>query len=293
MTHPRQANSHFIQLSHAKLHYYDWPGTGDPIVLLHATGFHARCWDAVISGLDSRRVIAVDTRCHGLSENTPPPYQWSQFGDDIVELLDALKLSRLILVGHSMGGHLALYVAALRTELVRQVLSIDPVVFAPEQLKLQQQFAESTVPHPAARRRNEWSSAEEMLKSFSTREPFSLWHPRVLEDYCRFGLVEKTSVGGEIAFELACPPELEAAIYKSTGGGRLLELVKGLANPVRLLRARERGPDDSPFDFKPSMTWSGLVNFLPNATELYLPEHTHFLPMEDLELILREILALV
>ena len=74
-----------------RLHVAFWPGEGDPVLLLHATGFHARCWDEIIRRLPGRPVYAVDLPCHGLSEAVRPPPGWdgtSEMVADLVRLLD-------------------------------------------------------------------------------------------------------------------------------------------------------------------------------------------------------------
>ena len=71
---------------------FEW-GDADPaqptVVLAHATGFHARCWDRVIAHLDpSRHVIAIDQRGHGRSAKVPP-FNWESFGGDLAGFVDA------------------------------------------------------------------------------------------------------------------------------------------------------------------------------------------------------------
>ena len=44
----------------------------DTVLLVHATGFHSRCWDAVAAQITDRHIIALDMRGHGRSENTGP-----------------------------------------------------------------------------------------------------------------------------------------------------------------------------------------------------------------------------
>ena len=58
---------------------FEWPGDDDgraPILLLHATGFHARCWDQVIRYLPGRHCYALDTRGHGRTDKVMPANPW-------------------------------------------------------------------------------------------------------------------------------------------------------------------------------------------------------------------------
>ncbi|TAJ16405.1 MAG: alpha/beta fold hydrolase, partial [Dehalococcoidia bacterium] len=92
-----------------RLHFVEWVGEGAPILLIHATGFHARIWDEVARRLPGRRVLSIDTRGHGLSDKPEPPYVWDYIGQDITDALRVLDLHDVVMVGHSMGGHSAVY----------------------------------------------------------------------------------------------------------------------------------------------------------------------------------------
>ncbi len=84
-------------------------GSGQPIVLLHGYCGSHHYWDEVIPLLSSRgRVIAVDLRGHGASSANEGDYSMEVLADDIVSLLDELKLSKVNLFGHSLGGYIAL-----------------------------------------------------------------------------------------------------------------------------------------------------------------------------------------
>jgi pimeloyl-ACP methyl ester carboxylesterase len=147
------------------------------------------------------------------------------------------------------------------------------------------------VPHATARRRNHWSSAEEMFARFAERSPFSAWDPAVLRDYCRHGLLPSPTGEGLV---LACPPEFEAAVYAtSRANAGVHESLRRLTLPVLVVRAQEPQPGGSRADFRVSPTWPGLVRQLARGREIHFPEKTHFLPMEEpglaAELILRPI----
>ncbi|GAC11017.1 alpha/beta hydrolase [Paraglaciecola chathamensis] len=265
------------------LNVYEWQGSGPPLLLVHAAGFHARVWDKVIAQLGDRHVYAVDLRNHGLSDNSAPPYSFQLFGDDLVALIEALDLSDITACGHSMGGHVVLQAASSLPHRFKHILLLDPVIFTPDS---PDPIETDPAKSPIAARRNEWASADEMFTRFCSLSPFSEWDPQVLRDYCEYGLLPKSESG---LFELACPPLCEAAIYQSSGNGLLLEQLSSITATVKILRVKERTKDDAPFDFRPSATFKGLVGLIPGATENYLPQHTHFIPMEDPNLVTKEI----
>ena len=73
--------------------------------------------------LDGVRVVALDFRGHGLSEHAGS-YGYADYEQDLVSLLDRLELDDVTVVGHSLGGYVAL-LAATRSERVGRVLAID------------------------------------------------------------------------------------------------------------------------------------------------------------------------
>jgi lipase len=273
--------------SQVRLCYFEWGQAQAPaVLLLHATGFHARCWDRTVAALPPGfRVIAVDMRGHGRSERQGP-YVWNTFGSDLQELVDALALRDAIGVGHSMGGHCVTQVAARNPGTFSRLLLVDPVIFEPEAYLTDRYRGFATAEdHPVARRRNDWDSWEEMYHRFRERHPFSRWRPEVLEDYCRYGLVKKITDEG---WELACPPVVEASVYLGNTQTDIHESIPHIDLPVVVLRARPRDPGDTAvMDFSKSPTWPGLAACFPNGRDVYLPDHSHFIPMEDPELVAR------
>jgi len=106
----------FHTVNGLRLHTAFWPGEGDPVLLLHATGFHARCWDEIVRRLPGRPVYAVDLPCHGLSDAVRPPPGWDATSDLVTELVRRLDLQRITGAGHSFGGHILTKVAAVEPQ---------------------------------------------------------------------------------------------------------------------------------------------------------------------------------
>lgn len=247
-----------------------------PIVLLHATGFHARCWDQVIHKLPNVPIFAIDILCHGKSDSIDPPYDWQFFATYIEALVLQLELTNIMAVGHSFGGHLLTRIAASKPEFFKHVLLLDPVIGDPEHIKLWQTAAQAN--NPVAKRRNQWASSEELQEKLAPKIPFNTWSTEVLTDYCKYGLIPSSSHEG---YELACPPKCEAAIYGTSGAEDIYDMLPNIHVPITIIRAQERKESDAMFDFRPSPTWKELVNKLPNAKEIYCADRTHFFPMED------------
>lgn len=100
--------------------HYEVRGTGEPIVLIHSGGTDLREWQFVESRLTQHyRVIAVDMRGTGQS---PPPLQPANYIEDVRDLLDHLNLDRATLVGHSIGGQVAIDFALTAPERVSNLI---------------------------------------------------------------------------------------------------------------------------------------------------------------------------
>jgi len=94
--------------------YYEVHGSGEPIVLLPATGFAGNVWNEPyqLPGLaESNQVIIFDPRGCGRSTRYEGVYTIEQMGQDVIALLDHLSIEAAHLVGHSMGGRIALSIA--------------------------------------------------------------------------------------------------------------------------------------------------------------------------------------
>jgi pimeloyl-ACP methyl ester carboxylesterase len=256
-----------------ELQVYEWTGDGPTVLFAHATGFLARCWDEVVSRLPGFRCIAIDMRGHGLSSQPEPPYPWRKFGEDVAALCRELGIEGAIGVGHSKGGYAVTLAAALEPSIFSKLVLVDPVILA------RSAYAETRPggEHFAARRRNEWPSPEAMFESFHKRPPFSLWDPAVLRDYCQYGLVPNPAGEGLV---LACPPRIEAATYAGSAGGDIYDEIATIDIPVRILRAKERDSDYLS-DMSRSPTTPNLARHFRHAEDVYVPQYTHFIPMQN------------
>lgn len=276
---------HTFQASGARIVYFEWGvQEATPVLLIHATGFHARCWDKVVDALPAGfRVIAVDVRGHGRSEKTGPMPDWAVPARDIEELARHLGLKDAIGAGHSMGGHLVVQIAAGSPGMFKRLVLVDPVMMAPEVYADSRFAGQMAQDHPVARRRNSWASWEQMFEHLKGRSPYSLWRADILADYCRYGLVPKAE-GDHL--ELACPPIVEASIYTGAGNKNIGHLPAKVDVPVVVMRAKAR-VDATAMDFSASPTWAKLASTFKHGRDVHLPQLTHFIPMQEPELVAR------
>lgn len=84
----------------------DHGGSGSPVLLLHGLGGTLLHWDAVAPLLTgAHRVVSMDLRGHGLSGDGP--WEWEAVLDDVQAVIDHFGLDAPLIVGHSLGGMVA------------------------------------------------------------------------------------------------------------------------------------------------------------------------------------------
>jgi pimeloyl-ACP methyl ester carboxylesterase len=158
-----------------RIHFTRWAGQApQPIVLLHGFMDSGDTFQFLVDSLPATlSFVAPDWRGFGRSEWTPDGYWFPDYYADLDGLLDALGLREpVVLVGHSMGGNVAMTYAGLRPERVRCVINIEGFGLArtraeqaPERARewLRQVFA---TPQPAV-----FPSVDALAKLLQRRNP--------------------------------------------------------------------------------------------------------------------------
>jgi len=114
-----------------------------PVLLLHSLGTSLHLWDPQVPALAKHhRVIRMDFRGHGQTEATPGPYTMAQLAGDAFALLDALGIHAAHVGGVSIGGRVALEMAATQPERVLSVIACDTSLeFGPPEMWTQRMEA--------------------------------------------------------------------------------------------------------------------------------------------------------
>ena len=109
------------------LHALEWSETGVPLVLLHGFGNEAHFWDDLAPALAPYyRTIAIDLRGHGDSDRDPEArYDHVSMARDLEALTETLGISRLAVIGHSLGGRVALRFAGRNPDRLAGLVLVD------------------------------------------------------------------------------------------------------------------------------------------------------------------------
>ncbi|HYU91130.1 MAG TPA: alpha/beta fold hydrolase [Gemmatimonadales bacterium] len=102
----------YLQVDGTRIRYID-VGRGAPVLFLHGLGASMYAWRRNLAAVAAAgfRVIAFDNRGFGLSDKPPAPYDNAAYARLAIALMDSLRLTDAVLVGHSMGGAIAAQVA--------------------------------------------------------------------------------------------------------------------------------------------------------------------------------------
>jgi len=112
-----------LDLPWGRLTGLDAEGAGTPVLFLHGTGCDAADWAGVVRRLPSGlRAVCVDFRGHGGSDAPAEPFTLADLASDVLALLAHLHIEAALLVGHSLGGMVAMAAAARSPQVAGLIL---------------------------------------------------------------------------------------------------------------------------------------------------------------------------
>ena len=136
----------FVRVNGIGLHYLDWGGKGDALVLLTGYGAQPHVFDQLAPKFTSSfRVVALTRRGRAPSDVPPAGYDLDTLMSDIKGLMDALTLTRVHLVAHSFGGSEATRLAAMYPDRIASVVYLDAAL---DSAAGEAVMKESPIPNP-------------------------------------------------------------------------------------------------------------------------------------------------
>lgn len=245
-------------------------GTGQPILLCHATGLHGAVWEPLSAALGgSFERWAVDFRGHGAS-TVPPgdPLPWSAMAEDVLAVIDNIagEPGRVLGVGHSMGGGALLLAEQARPGTFAGLWVFEPI--APPTGALSPRTGDNPMAEAALRRRSRFASIAEAVNNYAAKPPFNVARADALHAYVRHGFV----AGEDGAVHIACRPEDEAQVFRGAAAHGAFEHLAEVRCPVVVACGGE--------PFGPAAFASAIADGLPSG-RLERHEHLgHFGPLE-------------
>lgn len=119
--------SAFVTVNGVRLHYVEWGEAANPvIVMLHGASSNCHNWDFMCRSLaDDYHILAIDQRGHGDSGRPASGYHPADYAADLAAFREAMGLERIFLIGHSMGGRVALLHTAQSGSPVAGLVLVD------------------------------------------------------------------------------------------------------------------------------------------------------------------------
>ena len=176
----------------------------------HANGFPAKTYSVLFKNLEGHKISAINI----LAENrNPSEINWHDMTEDILKCAGQFN-EPVVGVGHSLGGMLTLMAAAIKPSLFQNIIILDPPLFSSQKRLLISILRAINIEDwvspsgKSKRRRSHFDSKEKALRYFQENKMFSNFHPQILKDYVKYGLIpEKNGV------ELAITVEQEVTIF--------------------------------------------------------------------------------
>jgi pimeloyl-ACP methyl ester carboxylesterase len=245
---------------------HDLGGAGPPLLFLHATGFHGRCYTQIAERLHGHfHVWAPDLRGHGDSITPDMALPWRGMVDDTLAVIDHLGVDGPIpACGHSMGGATVLATELRGPGTIAAAWLFEPIIFPRDHSTASR---ENPLAVGARRRRHHFASVDEVLQRYTGRRPFADVDPAALRDYVVHGF--RVTDNG---VTLKTTGENEARTFE----GLDLDLFAHLAEirvPVTVVGSGDGMP--------PAVAAPRVAAELPNGTLSPWPDRSHFGPMED------------
>ena len=257
---------------------HDFGGEGSPVLLSHATGFHAHCFEPMAELLRSRHhVYGLDHRGYGDAATVDPSNMtWRDYGDDALAAARYVSAAHngapVVGVGHSMGGASLLMAALNEPSLFSALFVFEPIVFPPTPVD------DTRPPNPLAggarKRRSVFPDFDTALANYTAKPPMSSFHPGARAAYVLHGF--KPNSAGEI--ELKCLPEHEARTYETGGTSGAWDDLHRIATPTWVISG-------APAMYQPSSFAIRVAEQLPNSTYVQYDTMGHFGPLERPEVI--------
>jgi pimeloyl-ACP methyl ester carboxylesterase len=221
---------------------YDLGGSGQPLLMSHATGLHGRVFQPLVADLRDRfRCFSIDHRAHGVARAAERwTGDWRGFADDLLSAVSALGLAAPMGFGHSSGGAAMLLAEEAEPGTFSSLYCFEPIIH-PNDDPPSPNF-DNPLSIGALRRRECFGSFEEALASFGSKPPFSTVDPDVLGAYVQYGFEQHAD--GSV--HLKCRPADEARVYAYANSHRGYSRLGDVTCPVTLAcgtKADSRGVD--------------------------------------------------
>ncbi len=235
---------HTIEARGFKIHYVEWgKPNGVPLILIHGFLDHARSWDPFVTAIEKKTkkplwIIAPDCRGHGDSGwvGTGGYYHFPDYVLDLDSLIRNLKVSSVVLLGHSMGGTISfIYAGTFPAQVEKLILveGVGPPGFSFAQAPERMEKWVTEVKGLGQKKLVEYASVEQMAERLRRRDP--RLKLKVALHVARHG--SQQTKNGKWVWKF--DPLHRTASPQPFYAGQALEFLRRIQCPVLLVRGKE------------------------------------------------------
>ncbi|MBS3757307.1 MAG: alpha/beta hydrolase [Desulfobacterales bacterium] len=270
-TEPLQST---VDIGDSNISYLHYKGEGEPLIMLHATGFNPWLWHPIARGLSDTYQIFCPYFCD-YREMDPEAggFHWMLLAEDLVKFCDALNLASPCMVGHSMGGAVITLSAGKFAFSAEKIVLIEPIFLPQDFYNIEMGVQDHPLASKSIKRRNQWQDQNEARTYLRSRPLFKNWDDEMLELYIRYGMVGSDDGG----LALACHPYREAALFMGGMGHNPWPTIPAVKCPVLVLEG-EHTENKGLIDFR------AAADRFPNGAYQQVKDVGHLIPMEAPEL---------
>jgi len=239
-----------------------------PVLAIHGITASHLTWPWLAKRLPTTRVIAPDLRGRARSNALPGPYGLHQHAEDMMRLLDFLKVERAVVTGHSMGAFVAVWLAHTYPDRVDSLVLVDGGLPIPRDAGIDPLL----ILGPAAERLSQTFTSPEAYLDFWRAHPAfaSDWSP----DVAAFARYDLDGVDPRLH-----PSALLEAVAQNVmeldGSHGYTEALAGLTLPIDFLRA-PRGLLNEPSALYDSSMLAHWAHRLPNLHRHEVDDVNHY-----------------
>lgn len=230
----RYAIDKTLSVNELRFHYRDWDGRGWPVLLLHGLSSTSHIWDLVAPLLvDEARVFALDLRGHGQSDKPNSSYSFDEVCGDVRGVMKALQFERPVLVGHSWGARVGLWMAARHSGELSGLIMVDGGVNNISTMPWEVVLEHLSPPKLSG------MPVEEFRQMLIERSPQGLLAPAV-----EAAIMANFEIDSKDRILRRLPREYHLRILRAMWEQKLEELYKQVGCPTLILPARRKDHDD-------------------------------------------------
>ncbi len=259
--------------------FLEYGNADQSLIFLHANGYPPECYLPLYKRLSNHyRILAMRQRPLWAGSDPQELTTWHPLTGDFLRFLDERQAEASIVVGHSVGGIVALRAALANPKRFRALVLIDPVLFPPYVIyswKVFRALGLGYYVHPLVRttrqRRREFDDLSRLFQGFRRKPVFRFFGDDELRSY-----IEGIACPGVHGYQLCYSVDWEMRIY-ITSVSSDMDLWRGLPGlkiPLLILRGAET-----------DTFWNSTAGLVqrkdPAARIVTIPRATHLVPLEQ------------